>query len=281
MLMNNGNKDRFFFWFGVFVTLLFAGPASAGLKVFACHEEWAVLAKELAGESASIFTPRTTAENSRKIQQSGSLDSALRSADVVLCSSKFKWLSQAIEKSGNPNIQVGASGLILADELVKLNAIEDGHSSHVHYNRYVHADPKRLRAIAGQTTARLIQIDAASADFYRANAKRFIGDLGMLIAEIERDATGLKGQSVVGDVYSAYLLDWLGLQVTTSIEIAAGREASGVVHANMGDPSAHVAFASKRDLPIVAIPFGPDRSGPVKSYIDYFRTAASSLMSTL
>lgn len=279
--MKNKKRERCVFWFGVLATLLFAGPASAGLKVFACHEEWAILAEELAGESAAIFTPETTAENSRKIQLSGSIDSALRSADVVLCSSKFKWLSQAIEKSGNPNIQVGASGLILADELVKLNVIEDGHSSHTHYNRYVHADPKRLRAIAGQTTARLIQIDAASADLYKANAKRFIGDLGALIAEVEKDVTGLKGKPVVGDVYSAYLLDWLGLQVTTSIEIAAGREALGVVHTSMGDPSAHVAFASQRDLPIVVIPFGPDRSGPAKSYIDYFRAAASSLIGAL
>ncbi len=72
---------------------------------------------------------------------------------------------------------------------MKLERIEDGHSSHAHYHRYVHSDPQRRRVIAGQVAARFIEINADSTDAYRASAKALIRDLGNLISELEKEAT--------------------------------------------------------------------------------------------
>ena len=264
-----------------FLASIYVGPASAGLKVFTCHEEWAVLAETLGGEKVSVFAPETRAPNSRRVQIPGSIVTILKSSDAVLCSSNYKWLADAIKKSGNKNIQEGAPGFIRTDKLVPLDRIEDGHSSHVHYNRYVHSDPKRLRVIAGQTAARFIQLDPDSTDVYRANAKNFIHELGNMLGELEKEAGRLSGKSVVGDVYSYYLLDWLGLKVTTSIEIAEERESTAVIHTKFGSPNDYQAFAKQRGILSINIPFAPARGSNVKTFDQFFRTAVTQLVNNL
>lgn len=254
--------------------------SATGLNVFACHDEWAVLAKSLGGKTISTYVPQTQSSNSRKLKISSALPAILESSDVVICSSEFKWLSEAIKKSGNDAIASGAPGLVLVDKLVKLDPIKDGHSDHVHFNRYVHSDPNRLRAIAGQVAARFAKIDPSSSDVYRKSAKKFIQELGEIIAINAEKASALKGRTVVSDLYSYYLMKSLGLKVITSVELAEDSAASMVVRTPLGDSKQFEAFAVERDIPLVTIPFGPvlDGSDSPETFFDYFEQALARVL---
>ena len=254
--------------------------SATGLKVFACHEEWAVLAKSLGGKTISTYVPQTQSSNSRKIKISSALPAILESSDVVICSSEFKWLSEAIKKSRNNAIASGGPGLVLVDKLVKLDPIKDGHSDHVHFNRYLHSDPNRLRAIAGQVAARFVKIDPSSSDVYRKNAKKFIQELGKIIGINAEKASALKDKTVLSDLYSYYLMKSLGLKVITSVEFAEDSEASMVVRTPLGNSKQFEAFAMERDIPLVTIPFGPVSDGSVspETFFDYFEEALAQVL---
>src|SRR5689334_449420 len=89
------------------------GWAQAALNVFACEPVWSSIAKEIGGDSVSIYTATTGAQDPHQIQARPSLIAKARSADVTVCSGaelEIGWLPMVEQQSGNDKIQGGTAG---------------------------------------------------------------------------------------------------------------------------------------------------------------------------
>lgn len=266
----------------VFMLALFSLPGQswASLNVFACHNEWAVLAKAIGGDSVSVYVPKTVAPDSRQVKVSSSLTAVLRSSDVVICSVGYRWISKAIKKASNEKLAKGAAGSILINDLVKLDKVVDIHADDPHENPFVHGDPRRLRAIAGQVASRFIQLDKSAADLYRKNAKEFIQDLGSLIQEGKAIAQSLSGETMLVDPFSYYFFEWLGVAAITNPKLADKTTTSFVASSGM-EKSYHdelQKLAKDKGLQFVRVPFGPVLDGQPGTYEEYFQEAIAIVL---
>src|SRR5690606_21765170 len=64
---------------------LFATPAMADVKVFACEPEWAALAGELGGDKVDAYSATTPFQDPHFIQARPSLIARVRAADLMVC----------------------------------------------------------------------------------------------------------------------------------------------------------------------------------------------------
>src|SRR5438445_13008128 len=156
-------------------------PATAALNVFACGQEWAALAQELAGDKAPVYSATNALQDVHKVEARPSLIARIRSADLLICSGselEIGWLPLLLTQSGNARIQPGSAGYLEASQFVpKLEipkvvdrALGDVHPSG---NPHVHLDPRNIAKVGDVVTERFVEIDARDADYYRSRAEDF------------------------------------------------------------------------------------------------------------
>src|SRR5437773_859061 len=96
-------------------------PSTAAHSVYACEQEWAALAQELAGDKASIYSATTALQDVHKVEARPSLIARVRSADLLICSGselEVGWLPLLLTQSGNAKIQLGSAGYFEASQFV-------------------------------------------------------------------------------------------------------------------------------------------------------------------
>src|SRR5881397_1709088 len=102
-------------------SVVVALPATAALNVFACEQEWAALAQELAGDKASVYSATNALQDVHKVEARPSLIARIRSADLLICSGselEIGWLPLLLTQSGNARIQPGSAGYLEASQFV-------------------------------------------------------------------------------------------------------------------------------------------------------------------
>src|SRR2546426_4990562 len=162
-------------------SVVFALPATAALNVFACEQEWAALAQELAGDKASVYSATNALQDVHKVEARPSLIARIRNADLIICSGaelEIGWLPLLLTQSGNARIQPGSPGYLEASRyVVRLDvprvidrSLGDIHASG---NPHVHLDPRNIAKIAEVLAGRLVEIDHANADEYKKRAESF------------------------------------------------------------------------------------------------------------
>src|SRR5437879_7552272 len=200
---------------------IFAVPSIGALNILACEQEWAALAEELAGDKASVYSATTALQDVHKVEARPSLIARIRSADLLICSGselEVGWLPLLLTQSGNAKIQPGSAGYLEASQVVpKLEipkvvdrALGDVHPSG---NPHVHLDPRNIAKVADVLTERLVQLDPANAEAYKARASVFLERWRAALSRWEREAARLKGVPVV--VYHkdmSYFINWAGMR---------------------------------------------------------------------
>jgi zinc/manganese transport system substrate-binding protein len=213
------------------ILLLAALPAQAQLRVFACEPEWAALTEELAGDRAEVFTATTAEQDPHYIQARPSLIAQLRRADLAVCTGaelEAGWLPMLQRRANNPKVAAGAPGHFEAAAQVPLldrPAQLDRSAGDVHAsgNPHVHLDPHRIARIAERLTARLVELDPAQAEHYRARSADFQQRWRSAIERWEAQAKPLKGLPVVEQHQNwRYLQEWLGLELVAALEPKPG-----------------------------------------------------------
>src|SRR5205823_4035148 len=137
-------------------------PAAAALNIFTCEQEWAALARELAGDKASIYSATTALQDAHRVEARPSLIARIRSADLVICSGaelEIGWLPLLLTQSGNSKIQPGSAGYLEASQVVpklEIPKIVDRALGDVHPsgNPHVHLDPRNIARVADVLTER-------------------------------------------------------------------------------------------------------------------------------
>ena len=286
---------------------IFAAPSIAALNIFACEQEWAALAQELAGDKASVYSATTALQDVHKVEARPSLIARVRSADLLICSGselEVGWLPLLLTQSGNAKIQLGSAGYFEASQFVpKLEipkvvdrALGDVHPSG---NPHVHLDPRNIARVAEALTERFVQLDPANTDIYKARGNSFRERWRAALSRWEQQAAPLKGVPVV--VYHkdmSYFINWSGMREAGSLEPKPGlpptpahlaelvermkREpAKVVVYSAYNSPRAAEFLSERTKIPSVMLPFTVGGTDKAKDLFGLFDDTIGRLLATV
>ena len=212
-------------------------PVSANaLNVFSCEPEWAALVEELAGDKVELTLATTAFQDPHMLQARPSLIAGARNADLLICTGadlEIGWLPLLLRRAGNPAIQPGSPGHFMAADYVRrieIPASVDRSQGDVHPqgNPHIHLHPRNIERVAAALAERLVELDAANAATYRANAEDFLRRWDEARAGWEERAEALAGMQLVSHHRSfSYLADWLDLDIVATLEPRPGIPASG------------------------------------------------------
>ena len=212
-------------------------PVSANaLNVFSCEPEWAALVEEVAGDNVAITLATTAFQDPHMLQARPSLIAGARNADLLVCTGadlEIGWLPLLLRRSGNPEIQLGSPGYFMAADYVRrieIPASVDRSQGDVHPqgNPHIHLHPRNIERVAEALAERLVQLDAANAAAYRANAADFLERWSEARDRWEQRGAALPGMRLVSHHRSfSYLADWLDLDIVATLEPKPGIPASG------------------------------------------------------
>ena len=310
MKREDGNSSRFIRPLAVSLslTLLLAQPAMAAeLKVLACEPEWGALVQELGGDKVSVYSATTALQDPHHIEARPSLIARARSADLVVCSGaelEVGWMPLLLSQSANSKIQPGTPGFLEASQFVprlEIPTVLDRSLGDIHPggNPHIHLDPRNIAKVAEVLRERLIQIDPANAETYKARSTAFLSRWREAIQRWEAKAAPLKGLSMV--VYHKnmfYLSAWLGLREVGSLEPKPGmppttahladlvtrmqREpANLIVYSAYNDPKAAAFLSERSKIPAVMVPFTVGGSAGAKDLFGLFDDTVARLLGAL
>jgi len=276
---------------------VFALPAAAALRVFACEPEWAALVQEIAGDKASVYSATTAMQDPHHIEARPSLIARVRSADLLICTGaelEIGWLPLLLTQSGNSRIQQGAPGYFEASQFVpklEVPRVIDRSLGDIHPggNPHIHTDPRNIAKVAQVLTDRLAQLDPGDADTFRSRSKAFLERWGAAIKRWEQEAAPLKGVPIVAHHKGfTYLEAWLGLKEVGTLEPIPGipptpahlaqlvdqmqhAPAKVIVYSSYEDPKAAEFLSERTKIPAVMLPFtvgGTDKASDLFGYFD-------------
>jgi zinc/manganese transport system substrate-binding protein len=260
---------------------LVAQPALAALNIFACEPEWGALAKELAGEKASIYVATTALQDPHRIEARPSLIARARSADLAVCTGaelEVGWLPLVQTQSGNPKIQTGQPGHFEAARYVVMLEVPqrlDRSLGDVHAagNPHVHLDPRNIAKVASALAERMAQVDPGERGQYQARSKAFLERWQQATARWEKTGAPLKGMAIVGyHKNMSYLNNWLGIREVGLLEPKPGLPptashlsellanlardpAKAVVRSAYNDPRAAEWLSERAKIPLITVAF--------------------------
>jgi zinc/manganese transport system substrate-binding protein len=281
-----------------------AQPALAALNIFACEPEWGALAKELAGDKASIYVATTALQDPHRIDARPSLIARARSADLLVCTGadlEVGWLPLVQTQSGNSRIQAGQPGHFEAARQLALieipqrldRALGDVHAAG---NPHVHLDPRNIAKVAAALADRMAQLDGADAQTYRARSKAFLERWRQAIEKWEKQALPLKGMPlVVHHRNLSYLIHWLGMREVGALEPKPGLPpstahmsellarlakdpAKAVVRAAYNEPRAVEWLAERAKIPALVVPFTVGGTEKAQDLFGLFEDTLSRLV---
>jgi zinc/manganese transport system substrate-binding protein len=262
------------------ILALLALPAQA-VEIFATVPEWAALAREIAGDKASVFTATHGLQDPHHVEARPSLIARARRADLVVATGaelEVGWLPVVLREAGNPRVQPGQAGYFEASSAVRMLDVPtrldraDG-DVHAAGNPHIQTDARNVLKVGAALTERLVAVDAANAVTYRANFAAFTEQWRAAMARWEKDAAPLRGAPVaVQHKAWTYLIDWLGMKEVAALEPKPGVEPSAaylarlveqsastrprmVIRAAYNDPRPAEWYAAQTKVPVAVLPF--------------------------
>lgn len=265
------------------ILLAMATPSLAWAKVnaFACEPEWAALLQELGGTHVDVYQATSPRQDPHRVEARPSLVARMRLADIAVCTGadlEAGWLPVLLRAAGNRKVQPGQPGHFMAAELVDrldIPVTVDRSMGDVHPfgNPHVHLDPRNILKIAAALSTRLAEIDSSNAALYTSRANDFQSRWQAAMQKWEEQARTLKGLRIVtyhSDI--AYLVHWLGLVATLSIEpkpgippstshlakLLADLKADGadlIIRMAYNDPKAPAWLSDRTGIALVELPY--------------------------
>jgi len=284
-----------------------ASPTLAALNIFTCEPEWGALAQELAGDKASVHSATTALQDVHRVEARPSLIARVRSADLLVCTGaelEIGWLPLLLTQSGNSKIQLGSPGYFEASQYVvkiEVPRILDRSLGDVHAsgNPHVHLDPRNIAKVADALAERLVQLDPANADAYKARANSFGERWRAALSRWEQQAVRLKGVPVV--VYHkdmSYFINWAGMREAGSLEPKPGlpatpshlaelvekmkREpAKAVIYSAYNSPRAAEFLSERAKIPSLMLPYTVGGTDKAKDLFGLFDDMIGRLLAAV
>lgn len=285
---------------------LLAAPAFA-LNIFACEPEWAALVKELAADTANIYSATTALQDPHQTQARPSLIAKARRAQLLVCTGaelEVGWLPVIVRESGNPDIVPGKPGNFEAAHFVTMLEVPsrldraDG-DVHAEGNPHIQTSAPNYLPIAQALSARLSELDPANVALYRSRLQTFTQQWQTAIARWEKQAAPLRGQAIVVHHKNfSYLNSWLGLKEIATLELRPGMEpsinhlsqvlkqlqmqpAKMVIRTAYQNPKPSEWIVEHAHIPAVALPFSVGGTDGAKDLFGLFDDTIARLLEAL
>jgi zinc/manganese transport system substrate-binding protein len=165
----------------LFLTLMAASPAFAGLNVVATLPWIGSIAKEIGKDRISVTTLVKPSQDPHYLEAKPSMILAARKADIFMYNGldlEIGYLPLVIEQSKNPRLMTSMPGNFNCSNFIRViekhavvdRSMGDQHPlGHPHY----HYSPTNVLRVAEGMSNALAGLDKANADFYRTNFKSF------------------------------------------------------------------------------------------------------------
>ncbi len=179
--------------------------AQAKLYVVATTPDFGAIAKEIGGDRIELTTLAKPTEDSHFVDAKPSFIVKLNRADALIeggAELEIGWLSPLLEGARNPKLEAGKPGRIACAEGIQLLEVPvtlDRAKGDIHAagNPHYTTDPMNAKVVAAHIAGAFGQLDPKSADFFRANAKKFNDRLDAKLAEWQKLLGSFKGSPIV------------------------------------------------------------------------------------
>src|SRR5205823_1204655 len=186
--------------------LIFLAPAAqAKLEIVATTPDFGSIAAEIGGSRASVTTLAKPTEDPHFVDAKPSFIVKLNRADALVeggAELEIGWLPALLDQSRNVKLALGAPGRISCAQgisLVEIPTTLDRSRGDIHAagNPHYMSDPVNAKIVAEHLANAFCQLDPKSCDTYRANLKKFAGQLDGKMEEWARLLAPFKGQRIV------------------------------------------------------------------------------------
>ena len=212
--------------------LLLSSSARADLKVVASLPDLAAIAQAVGGEHVRVTSLALSTQDPHFVDAKPNLALELSRADLLVAIGlelEVGWLPTLQNGARNPRILSNSPGFLDVSQFVHKLEVPatpmDRSNGDVHPGGNPHFlyDPRAGLAVAKGITERMVALDGKNAEAYRANLAKFTDALQKSMSTWQQRLAGLKGQPVVAyHRTTAYLSDWLGLDVFAYLEPKPG-----------------------------------------------------------
>lgn len=214
------------------IALAMAGSsAHAQIRIVATTPDLASVAKDIAGDRASVVALAKPTEDPHYVDAKPSHIVTLNRADALIeggAELEMGWLPPLLENARNGKISAGAPGRIVASEGIKMLEIPtsfDRSRGDIHSlgNPHFMVDPIDVKTVARNIASHLAQIDPRNAPTYNANLARFNAKIDSKYADWQKQLAPYRGANIV--TYHkdfVYLADRFGLHVIDELEPKPG-----------------------------------------------------------
>ncbi len=220
-------------WFFAVLAAASAVPAFADLSVFATVPEWGALAQELGGEKVKVYAATNALQDPHHVEARPSLIAKARGADLVVATGaelEVGWLPLVLQQAGNPKVQPGRPGYFEAAGFVPLlgkpTRLDRAEGDvHPQGDPHIQTDPRNILLVAAPLAARMAELDAPNAAFYRERLKDFSERWRSALARWTQQGAPLVGVPVVVQHKAfTYLIAWLRMREIAALEPKPGIE---------------------------------------------------------
>lgn len=189
----------------LFVGLLTAGSAAAGLNIVATTPDFGALAEAIGGDKVDVFTIARPTEDPHFVDAKPSFVVKLNRADALIeggAELEMGWLPALLDKARNSKLEPGKPGRIVASERVQLLEVPatlDRSKGDLHAagNPHYTTDALNAKIVAAHIADALSQLDPKSAATFKANLDKFTGALDSKLTEWQKTLAPYKGKRVV------------------------------------------------------------------------------------
>lgn len=190
----------------VWAMVLPVGAAAKKLNVVTSTTDMAALTEEVAGDKVNVESIAKGYQDPHFVEAKPSFLLKLRKADLLInvgLQLEIGWLPPLITQSGNPKIQVGASGYLDASQFAEILEIPQGQITramgdvHPLGNPHYWLDPDNGRRIARGITDKLGEMDPGDASYFQQRFQDFDKRLSAAEQKWEVELKPYRGRKLV------------------------------------------------------------------------------------
>ncbi len=185
--------------------VLFATAAHAKLNVVATTPDFGALAKEIGGDRVDVTTLAKPTEDPHFVDAKPSFIVKLNHADALVeggAELEIGWLPPLLEGARNTKLDAGKPGRILCNQgiaMLEVPTVLDRSKGDLHAagNPHYTTDPLNGRIAAARIAESFAQLEPKSADYFKANLKKFDDKLQAKLSEWQKLLAPFKGRRIV------------------------------------------------------------------------------------
>src|SRR6185295_2067159 len=170
---------------GMIAALAIGGAAHAQLKIVTTAPDYADLARQIGGDKVDVHSVMKGPENVHNVMAKPTEMVFLNKADMFVHSGldTEPWRDNLLKGARNPRVMQDKPGYVDMSIGIELKEVPTGKIDrsmgdvHGYGNPHYTLNPQIAQRMAATLVKAMCQVDPANADFYKANAKKFVTEM--------------------------------------------------------------------------------------------------------